>query len=331
MPHDGTPPAPRPGAPVRSRARGRPTSHHVIAVLLGLAALVGPAVSGIVSGLLPSPTAEPPPGPTTALASGAATAGDPGGTGATGAARATRSAGSSVPKGPLTLVGLGDSVPSAETCGCSGYVEQTGSRLGQLTHRSWVVHNDANGGWTTADVAGDLSSSPTRDHLASADLVLVEVGANDFNLDRVEDSSCFPAAGSACWSSTVAGLRDGLTQIIQAVRSIDHRPDLRIALLGYWNITVDGSVGRALGESYVLGSDALTRLVNDTIQQVATTTGSVYVDAYSPLKGPTGTRDPTADLLLDGDHPNADGHALLAGAVVDQLRATGAVPAWTTP
>src|SRR6478609_1771757 len=271
MPSGDLPRAPRPDAPARSRARGRPASHHVIAVLLGLAALVGLAVSGIVPGLLPSPTVEPAPGPTTALASGSATAADPG---STGAARATPSASPSVPKGPLTLVGLGDSVPSAETCGCTGYVEQTGSRLGQLTHRGWVVHNDANGGWTTADVADDLASAPTRDHLASADLVVVEVGANDFNLDRVEDSSCFSAAGS---------------------------------------------VGRALGESYVLGSDALTRLVNQTIQQVATTTGVVYVDAYSPLKGPTGTRDPTGDLLFDGDHPNADGHALLAGAVVDQL------------
>lgn len=326
MPSGDVPRPPRSGAPARFRARSRPASHHVIAVLLGLAALVGLAVSGIVPGLVPSLTVEPAPGPTTVPASGAATAATPG---AAGSARATPSASTSVPKGPLTLVGLGDSVPSAETCGCTGFVEQTGSRLGQLTHRGWVVHNDANGGWTTADVADDLTSGATRDHLASADLVLVEVGANDFNLDRVEDSSCFPAAGSACWSSTVTGLRDGLTQIIQGVRGIDHRPDLRIALLGYWNITVDGSVGRALGESYVLGSDALTRLVNETIQQVATTTGSVYVDAYSPLKGPTGTRDPTGDLLFDGDHPNADGHALLSGAVVDQLLTTGAVAAWT--
>ena len=156
MPSGDTPRAPRPGAPARSRARGRPTSHHVIAVLLGLAALVGLAVSGIVPGLLPSPTAEPPPGPTWALPSGTATAAAPG---ATGAARATPSASSSVPKRPLTLVGLGDSVPSAETCGCTGYVEQTGSRLQALTHRSWVVHNDAKGGWTTADVADDLNSA----------------------------------------------------------------------------------------------------------------------------------------------------------------------------
>ena len=92
--------------------------------------------------------------------------------------------------------------------------------------------------------------------------MLVEVGANDFDLDKVDDQGCFPAAGSSCWSATIAGLRDGLTRIIQGIRRIDHRPDLRIALLGYWNVTVDGTVGRALGEDFVLGSDEHTRLVN---------------------------------------------------------------------
>jgi lysophospholipase L1-like esterase len=233
--------------------------------------------------------------------------------------------------GPLTLVGLGDSVPSADTCGCSGYVEQVGSRLGPLTRRTWLVHNDATGGWTTADVEADLTSATTHAHLAGADLVLVEVGANDFNLDRVDDQGCFPASGSACWASTIAGLRDGLTRIIAGIRSVDHRPDLRIALLGYWNVTVDGSVGRALGEDFVLGSDELTRLVNTTVQQVAAATGTVYVDAYTPLKGPAGTRDPTQDLLDDGDHPNASGHTLLTAAVVDRLRTSGALAAWTAP
>ena len=122
--------------------------------------------------------------------------------------------------------------------------------------------------------------------------MLVEVGANDFNLDRVDDQGCFPAAGSACWSSTVAGLRDGLTRIIQAIRGIDHRPDLRIALLGYWNVTVDGSVGRALGEDFVLGSDALTRLVNDTVQQVAADDGVRLRRRVQPAQGAYGHARP---------------------------------------
>lgn len=299
----------------RHAARARP--RHLAAALLGLAVLAVLGLSGVVPGLGPSSllrdSGAAPRTPVTTVSP------SPGGTPA---------ASSTTPSGPLTLVGLGDSVPSAETCGCTGYVEQVGQRLGALTDRSWVVHNDANGGWTTADVEDDLGSSPTRDHLAHADLVLVEVGANDFDLDRVDDQGCFPAAGSDCWSATVAGMRDGLTRIIAAIRRIDHRPDLRIALLGYWNVTVDGSVGRALGEDFVLGSDELTRLVNETVRQVAASTGTVYVDAYSPLKGTSGTRDPTGDLLDDGDHPNASGHTLLSTAVVDEVATTGAVASW---
>lgn len=309
----------------RSRPARRTRPHHVLVALLGVAVLVALSVSGVVPGLDSitsavgrGPADSPASLPVPATGSSAGTTGP--GTPPTSAA---------LPPGPLTVVGLGDSVPSAETCRCTGYVEQVGSRLEHLTRHSWMVHNDAVGGWTTADVEGDLGSAPTRAHLATADLVLVEVGANDFDLDRVDDQGCFPAAGSSCWSSTIAGVRDGLTRIIQGIRSIDHRPDLRIALLGYWNVTVDGSVGRALGEDFVLGSDELTRLVNTTVQQVATATGSVYVDAYTPLKGQTGTRDPTADLLDDGDHPNAAGHTLLTTAVVEQLRTVGAVSAWT--
>jgi lysophospholipase L1-like esterase len=219
-------------------------------------------------------------------------------------------------------------VPSADTCGCTGYVEQVGTQLERLTQRPWVVHNDATGGWTTTDVADDLLTSPTREHLAGADLVMVQVGANDFDLGGVADKACLPAATSDCWSPTLAGLRDGLTRIIHDVRLVDTRPDLRIAVLGYWNVTLDGAVGRALGSDFVLGSDALTRLVNSTVAQVAAGTGAVYVDAYTPLKGESGERDPTGDLLGDGDHPNATGHTLLRTAVIDSLADDGAVTVW---
>jgi lysophospholipase L1-like esterase len=306
----------------RSGRRGhgaRP--HHGVVLLVGALAYVVLAITDVPVG--PGTSAPGPP----AGGSGSVTA--PARTGGTAHGSTPPTSAASTPKrGPLTLVGLGDSVPAATTCDCNGFVELLGTRLAALTGRHWAVHNDANSGWTTADVEGDLQAAPTRDDLGRADLVVVDVGANDFDLDRVDDPHCLPASTSGCWSATLQGLRDGLTRIITAIRHLDARPDLRVAVLGYWNVTVDGAVGTALGEDFVLGSDALTRLVNSTVAAVASSTGALYVDAYTPLKGVDGTRDPTGDLLDDGDHPNASGHTLLTTAVVDSLEHAGAVTAW---
>lgn len=231
--------------------------------------------------------------------------------------------------GPLTVVALGDSVPSATTCDCQGYVEQLGVALQAATHRPTRVHNDAVSGWTTQDVEDDLDSGPTRADLSNADLVLIEVGANDFDLSRITDPSCFPVATSPCWQKTLTDLRAELLRITQRIRAIDANPLVRIAALGYWNISVDGRVGRALGAQYMAGSDELTRATNATIAGAAKEASAVYVDAYTGFKGDTGTRDPTDDLLEDGDHPNGQGYTLLMEAVLDSLQRHGAVTAWT--
>lgn len=230
--------------------------------------------------------------------------------------------------GPLTIVAMGDSVPAASSCGCAGYVEQLGDLLEPITRRPSVVHNDAVGGWTSADVEDDLADAGTRADLSDADLVVLEVGANDFDLGRVGDATCFPAAVSRCWADTLAALRSGLLRIIPGIRALDHNPRLSIAVAGYWNVTVDGKVGRALGRDFVAGSDDLTKVVNATIADVAGQTGAVYIDAYAPLKGASGARDPSTDLQADGDHPNASGNALLARSALHALVAAGAVSEW---
>jgi lysophospholipase L1-like esterase len=223
---------------------------------------------------------------------------------------------------------MGDSVPTASTCGCTGYVELLGQKLGQLTHRPTLVHNDATDGWTTSDVVEDLDSGPTRADTVDADLVVIEIGANDFDFSRVDDPSCYPASTSSCWASTIDALKTGLAQIVNGVKTIDRNPEARVAVVGYWNVTVDGAVGRARGQDFVEGSDSLTRAVNAAIAEVAQSTGATYVDAYTPLKGSSGQLDPTSELLDDGDHPNQQGHQLLMQAVLSTLLREGAVDAW---
>jgi lysophospholipase L1-like esterase len=251
----------------------------------------------------------------------------PRGGGVVSSASVPRSTSSRGAVAPLRVVGLGDSVPAADTCDCSGFLEQLSPALHAATGRVVTLRNDAVGGWTTHDVLDDLAGGRARADLGDgADLVVVEIGANDFDLSRLADPSCAPAGSSACFHTTLAGLRSGLTSVVDRVRHL--APGARVALVGYWNVGVDGSVGRSLGPTYVAGSDALTKAVNQVVLDVTRRTGSTYVDAYTPLKGTGGHRDPTEDLLDDGDHPDASGHARLADAVLDTLQSSGAVASW---
>jgi lysophospholipase L1-like esterase len=236
---------------------------------------------------------------------------------------------STTPPTPLTVVAFGDSVPAAATCACAGYVEQLGTWLQQTTHRTTLVHNDAIGGWTTADVENSLRSGPSRTDLAHADLVIIEIGANDFDYGDVAKPECFEDPTAPCWRAVLADMRTRLLRIVPEIRALDSDPDVRIAIAGYWNVTVDGKVGRALGPDFVTGSDVLTRQVNAAIADAASRTGSTYVDFYAPLKGEDGSRDPTDDLLADGDHPNQSGHTLLTRALITTLEDIGVVASWT--
>ncbi len=193
------------------------------------------------------------------------------------------------------------------------------------------LDNDAHGGWTTRRVLDDVTKGNARTDVGAApDLVVTEIGANDFHLSELDDPGCSPAATSPCWAPTLSRLRTGLIDVVDKVRALDRNPDLRIVLIGYWNIGRDGQVARAMGTAYVTATDQLTRRVNAVIADVARQEACVYIDAYAALKGELGTRDPTDLLLDDGDHPNASGHTLLADAILVKLQDEGALTSWSS-
>lgn len=233
------------------------------------------------------------------------------------------------PKVPLVLTGLGDSVPSAYGCDCPGLVQGVGDRVAAVTGRQVGVHNDAVAGWTSNDLVTALADPQVALDLARSDLVVIEIGANDVDVGVADQNGCHPVSTSPCWQADLDGLRSNLTKLVAAAHADGRDPV--VALLDYWNVSVDGAVAAARGAAFVRASDALTKRVNAVVRSVADATGSVYVDTYSALKGTSGQRDPTRDLQADGDHPDASGHDRIAQATFDALASAGALNAWMPP
>jgi lysophospholipase L1-like esterase len=216
--------------------------------------------------------------------------------------------------GPLHVVTYGDSVPAGSLCDCTDFPSRVARRLGSDLSRPVTSDNLAVSGFTSADVLDQVASSQAAPTLAHADLVIIEIGANDFS----ESLATMPECSSSlpCDQDDLDALRANLEGIVRLVDAVPGPADRTVALLGYWNIFKDGAVAQAKGGSYVAGSDALTRQVNAVVAGVAAKTDALYIDVYGPFAA---INDPTDHLAPDGDHPNAAGHELLAKAVVSSV------------
>jgi lysophospholipase L1-like esterase len=214
------------------------------------------------------------------------------------------------------IVALGDSVPAGSSCDCTAYPRLVARRIAAATGHPVTSTNLAVGGSTSQDVLDDLTDPQVRDTVAGSDLVVVEIGANDLDADPAGDADCL-GPELPCYRAALAAVTARIAEIARSVRSLQGEHG-HLALIGYWNVFLDGAVGRAQGSTYVSVSDALTRGFNEAVAQLAADQHAVYVDLYRPFKG-DGSRDPTALLAADGDHPDAAGHAVIADSVVAAL------------
>lgn len=229
---------------------------------------------------------------------------------------AARRAPEPVPSQALSVVALGDSVPAGTACDCLGFVSDVAAALSAAAGRPAVTANLAEAGDTTTDVLTALDDPATASAVDRADVVLVQIGANNLDDDLLSDPDCLHASAH-CWDDPTAGVSRDLTRILAKVDAHLTRPGARVVVLGYWNVAVAGSVGRAHGSVYVQNSQRATAAINAAIRAAAASSGAVYIDTGAAFDA--SELSETDLLAADGDHPNQLGHDVLATAVLDGL------------
>ena len=224
-------------------------------------------------------------------------------------------ASATTPAPPASIVALGDSVPAGNACGCTPYPELTGQDLAAPPARTVTVTNDAVGGYTTTDVLAQLQTDPAvSDKVRTADVVEIEIGANDVGYS----DSCGDAV--SCYAPTVPEVEKNLGEIVSLVHQLTAGRHVLVVLLDYWSVWLGGQYAAAQGEAYVASAAEVTDQINTVIAATADRTGSAYVDLRAAFKGPDYSYDETHYLAPDGDHPNADGHRQIASATVAVIR-----------
>ncbi len=227
------------------------------------------------------------------------------------------------------LVVLGDSVAAGAGCSCPTYADLLATKLARKSGQPATVTNAGQDGMTTTDLLSQLDDPVLTRALHSATVVTITIGANDFDDGLAGRDDCAVGNALSCYRAELTALPGMLHEILSRIHQLTPASATVIAT-GYWNVFLDGDIGRQQGSNYVATSDALTRAANAIIAGQSALTADRYADLYTSFQAqtPSGL---TALLAADGDHPSAQGHQLIADVVYNQLRSVPtATPPWTT-
>lgn len=221
----------------------------------------------------------------------------------------TAASGESSQPHTLSIVALGDSVPRGTNCDCTPYPPLSADGLTASTGHTVKATNDSVAGATTSSVLQQLESDePVISHVRGADVVEIEIGANDVAYSK----SC--GATVDCYAPGVATVEKNLAAIVTRVRDLTSGHKALVVLLDYWSVWLGGKYATAKGEGYVDAAARVTDEVDNVIKSTAGRSGSAYVDLRAAFKGPDYAYDESHYLSSDGDHSNAAGQQKIAEA-----------------
>jgi lysophospholipase L1-like esterase len=212
------------------------------------------------------------------------------------------------------VVGIGDSVTSGTACNCETFVGLYATDLASQRGLTTSSVNLGVAGSTSAQLLQSLTQpGGLRDQVATADILLVTIGANDLvSLEDRQPGGC----ATACYGPLVNAVGHNVGLIVAAARAAHPSHPPTILVTDYWNVFQDGDVGTAEnGGSFQRWSDMLTRAESTAVCTAARQAGAACVSLYAPFKG-NGSKNPTTLLAADGDHPSSTGHQLIASTLL---------------
>lgn len=217
----------------------------------------------------------------------------------------------------LHVVALGDSVTKGAGCACAPFPDRYAASLSQRWHRVVQVDNFGVNGLDSTGLLGQLADGVTARAVSSSNVVVITIGANDFEPmeAQVFDGTCVASGGTDCLSGAIDQLKKNVTDILARVRALRRGHQVTVLVTGYWNVFQDGDVGaKADSTSGLTAARLLTLRANRALREAASSAGATYVDLYRPFQTAHGGITPL--LSSDGDHPSSEGDALLAATLL---------------
>jgi lysophospholipase L1-like esterase len=200
------------------------------------------------------------------------------------------------------------------------FVPRLAQQLAVDTGQPVTAINDAAGGEDSGDLLAALTR-PTRTarDVSTANIVTITIGANDVSYASHASGTCGGSDGTACYRSEMQAMISNVSAILSRIRVLRGGRPTTVLVTGYWNVWQDGQVANGMGAEFVEVSHTVTSMVNQGLQQAATSHGALYVDLAKAFTaaGP----DDTGLLAADGDHPNAAGHQLIADVLTQAVLA----------
>ncbi len=233
---------------------------------------------------------------------------------------ATSATATPAPTGPLSLVGLGDSIPGALHCNapCRSYVEVLAElatkTLGTTVTASNLATNDS---LTSIGLRSRVTTDQSyMKAIGTADIITIQIGFNDWQ------GPCSWAGHEECTTAGSAQVHDNLGPILDEVAKLRQGKPTTIRVVTYYDNTVgDPGAQSAWGFEtsdettfHTWYASALSAF-NAMMCGVAQSHGATCVNLLEAFNGPAGDRD--AGTLVGDDHlhPTQAGQELIATTI----------------